>query len=106
MQIRINTPQARSEGAMGRTMQLLPWMERIGKLRHGVAVPFGADVSKMSEDDELWQPWTSEERKYFKGVRNMFAHGRCSVLGNGDVRVKDKRPRYRTGKPDYTWPSI
>ena len=85
---------------MSSIQQMLHWMERIGKLQHGVAVPFGADVSKMNEDDKLWQPWTSEERKYFKGMRNLFAHARHSVLGNGDVRMKDKHPTRRTGKPD------
>ena len=99
MQIKINTPKVRSDEAMGRIMQILQWMERIGRLKHGVAVPMGVDASKMKEGDQLWQPWTSEERNYFKGVRNLFAHGRCSVLGNGDVRVRDKHP-LRFGKPE------
>ena len=99
MQIKINTPKVRSDEAMGRIMHMLQWMERIGRLQHGVAIPMGADGSKLKEGDRLWQPWTSEERNYFKGVRNMFAHGRCSVLTNGAVRVRDKSPR-RFGKPE------
>ena len=99
MQIKINTPKVRSDEALARIQQMLHWMERIGRLQHGAMVPPGADVSKMNEGDELWQPWTSEERNYFKGVRTIFAHARCSVLGNGAPRVRD-RSRYRPGKPD------
>ena len=74
-------------------------MERIGRLRHGVMMPLGADASQMKAGDELWQPWTSEEREYFKDVRTIFAHARCSVLGNGGLRVRDKYHR-APGKPE------
>lgn len=99
MQIRINTPKVQSDEALAQIQQMLHWMERIGRLRHGVMVPPGADVKKMNEGDELWQPWTSEERSYFRGVRTIFAHARCTVLGNGDLRVRDRSP-FRPGKPD------
>ena len=62
-------------------------------------LPPGADASQMKAGDKLWQPWTLQERKYFKGVRTIFAHARCLVLGNGDLRVRDKY-RGAPGKPE------
>ena len=53
----------------------------------------------MKAGDKLWQPWTPEEREYFKGVRTIFAHARCSVLGSGALRVRDKYHR-APGKPE------
>ena len=53
----------------------------------------------MKACDKLWQPWTPEEREYFKGVHTVFAHARCSVLGSGALRVRDKYHR-APGKPE------
>ena len=99
VQIRINTPKMRSDEALARISEMLHYMERIGRLRHGVMVPFGLDVSQMKPSDPLWQPWTAEERQYIKGVRNVFAHSRRRVLENGNLRVRDRSPE-RRGKPD------
>ena len=99
MEIKLNTPKTRSDEALACITQILHYMERIGNLKHGLMAP-PVEPSKMKEGDQLWHPWTSEERKYFKGVRNMFAHARFTLLGNGAVRVKDKHPQYRTGKPE------
>ena len=99
VQIKIKTPKVQSDEALARIVQLLHYMERIGRLRHGVMMPPGADVSKMKAGDQLWQPWTLEEREYIKGVRTIFAHARYSVLGNGALRVRDKY-HLRPGKPE------
>ena len=53
----------------------------------------------MKAGDQLWQPWTAEEREYIRGVRTIFAHARCAVLGNGALRVRD-RYHLRPGKPE------
>lgn len=97
--IKINTPKVRSEEALARITQMLHYMERIGKLRHGVMVPLNGDVSQMKAGDLLWRPWKAEERQYIRGVRNVFAHARCRVLENGALRVRDRSPQ-RPGKPD------
>ena len=99
VQIKINTPKVQSEEALGRLQQVFHYMERIGRLRHGVMVPMGLDVGQMKAGDQLWQPWTDEERQYLRGVRNMFAHARYRVLENGALSVRDRSPR-RPGKPD------
>ena len=99
VQIKINTPKERSVEAHQCITEMLPYMERIGRLQHGVMMPLGADASQMKAGDKLWQPWTPEEREYFKGVRTVFAHARCSVLGNGALRVRDKYHR-APGKPE------
>ena len=99
VQIKINTPKERSVEAHQRITEMLPYMERIGRLQHGVMMPPGADASQMKAGDELWQPWTPEERAYVKGVRTVFAHARCMVLGNGDLRVRDKF-HLAPGKPE------
>ncbi len=99
MRINIKTPQAQSEEALARITQIFHYMERIGKLQHGVMLPFGVNVSQIKEGDQLWQPWTEEERQYIRGVRNTFAHARYSVLQNGALRVTDRSPR-RSGRPD------
>ena len=99
VQIRINTPKVRSDEALARISEMLHYMERIGRLKHGVMVPPGVDISQMKAGDRLWQPWTSEERRYIGGVRNIFAHSYRRVLGNGDLRVRDRSPE-RRGKPD------
>ncbi len=97
--IKINTAKVRSVEAHQRITEMLPYMERIGRLEHGVMMPLGADASQMEAGATLWQPWTPEEREYFKGVRTIFAHARCLVLGNGDLRVRDKYHR-APGKPE------
>ncbi len=99
VQIRINTPKVRSDEALARISEMLHYMERIGRLRHGVMVPPGIDVSRMKAGDRLWQPWTAEERLYIRNVRNVFAHSRRRVLENGNLRVRDRSPE-RYGKPD------
>ena len=99
VQIKINTPKVQSEEALVRIMQMLHYMERIGRLRHGVMLPMGVDASQMQAGDQLWQPWKTEERKYIRGVRNIFAHARCRVLENGGLRVRDRSPQ-RPGKPE------
>ena len=99
VQIKINTPKARSDEALAHITQMLHYMERIGRLRHGVMMPPRADTSQMKAGEQLWQPWTPEEREYIKGVRTIFAHARYSVLGNGAVRVRDGY-RLRPGKPE------
>ena len=83
VQIRMNTPKMRSDAALARISEMLHHMERIGRLRHGVMVPPGMDISQMKAGDRLWQPWTAEERRYIGGVRNIFAHSYRRVLGNG-----------------------
>ena len=98
-QIKINTPKVQSDEALAHITQLLHYMERIGRLRHGVMMPPGEDASQMKAGVQLWQPWTPEERKYIKGVRTIFAHARYSVLGNGALRVRD-RYHLRPGKPE------
>ncbi|MXZ89933.1 MAG: hypothetical protein F4W95_00510 [Chloroflexi bacterium] len=99
VQIRINTPKVRSDEALARISEMLPYMERIGRLKHGVMTPPGIDINRMRVGDRLWQPWTYEERVYLKGVRNIFAHSRKRVLENGALRVRDRSPE-RCGKPD------
>lgn len=99
VQIRINTPKMRSDAALARISEMLHYMERIGRLKHGVMVPPGVDISQMKAGGQLWQPWTAEERRYIGGVRNIFAHARPRVLGNGDLRVRDRSPE-RRGQPD------
>ncbi len=99
VQIKVNTPKVRSVEAHQRITEMLPYMERIGKLEHGVMMPLGADASQMEAGDKLWQPWTPEERGYFKGARTIFAHARCLVLENGGLRVRDKYRR-APGKPE------
>ena len=99
VQIKVNTPKVQSEQALARITQILHYMSRIGRLRHGVMMPFGADPSQMKAGDKLWQPWKAEERQYIRGVRNFFAHARYRVLENGTLRVRDRSPQ-RTGKPD------
>ena len=99
VEIKINTPKARSDEALASITQLLHYMERIGRLRHCIMFPIGADPSQRKAGDKLWQPWTLEEREYIKGVRTVFAHARCSVLANGSLRVKDGYHR-RPGKPE------
>ena len=99
VKIKINTPKVQSDEALAHITQMLHYMERIGKLRHGVMMPLGADASQMKVGDQLWQPWTPEERAYIRGVRTVFAHARHSVLENGDLRVRDRSPR-RHGKPE------
>ena len=98
VQIKINTPKVQSEEALGRLQQVFHYMER-GILRHGVMVPMGVDVGQMKAGDQLWQLWTDEERQYLRGVRNIFAHARYRVLGNGALSVRDRSPRC-PGKPD------
>ena len=78
---------------------MLHYMERIGRLRHGVMLPFGADIAQIKAGDRIWQPWETGERRYIRGVRNVFAHARCRVLENGALRVRDRSPQ-RPGKPD------
>ena len=99
VQIRINTPKVRSDAALARISEMLHYMERIGRLKHGVMVPPGMDTAQMKAGDRLWRPWTDDERRYIRSVRNIFAHARPRVLGNGDLRVKDRSPE-RPGKPD------
>ena len=101
VQIKINTPKVQSEEALTRIMQMLHYMERIGRLRHGVMLPFGADMTQMKAGDRLWQPWETDERLYIRGVRNIFAHARYRVLENGTLRFRDRSPQ-RPGKPDVT----
>ena len=36
VQIKINTPKVQSDEALARIMQMLHYMERIGRLRHGI----------------------------------------------------------------------
>ena len=99
VQVKVNTPRVQSDEALAHIMQILHYMERIGRLQHGVMLPFGADATKIKEGDQLWQPWSSEERKYIRDVRTIFAHARYSVLPNGSLRVRD-RYRLAPGKPD------
>ena len=61
VQIKINTPKARSDEALAHITQMLHYMERIGRLRHGVMMPPGVDASQMKAGEQLWQPWTPEE---------------------------------------------
>ena len=99
VQIKINTPKVQSEEALARITQILHYMERIGRLRHGVMLPFGADITQMKAGDRLWQPWETDERLYIRGVRNLFGHARYRVLENGALRVRDRSPQ-RSGKPE------
>ena len=97
--IKINTPKVRSDEALARIQTTLHYIERIGRLRHGVMVPFGIEPSEMGPDVQLWQPWTHDERLYLKGVRTIFGHARLAVLENGALRVRD-RHRSAPGKPE------
>ena len=99
VQIKINTPKVQSEEALARITQMLHYMERIGRLRHGVMLPFGADITHMKAGDRLWQPWETDERLYIRGVRNLFGHARYRVLENGALRVRDRSPQ-RSGNPE------
>ena len=96
---RVNTPKVQSQEALARITQTLHYMERIGRLRHGVMVPLGVDSSQLKVGAQLWQPWKAEERQYIRRVRNIFAHARCRVLENGALRVRDRSP-HRSGQPD------
>ena len=95
----MNTPRVRSQVALSRIQEMLPYMERIGKLRHGVMFPVGLEASQIQAGDNLWMPWTADERYYFRGVRTVFAHARLAVLENGGLRVHDKS-RWAPGKPE------
>ena len=46
VQIKINTPKVQSDEALARIMQMLHYMERIGRLRHGIMMPLGAEPAK------------------------------------------------------------
>ena len=65
VQIRINTPKVRSDEALARISEMLHYMERIGRLRHGVMVPPGIDVSQMQAGTALmhatWHPIPHQE---------------------------------------------
>ena len=99
VEIKINTPKVQSGEAHQRIAEMLPYMERIGSLKHGVMLPLGLDASQLKVGDQLWQPWTSEEREFLRGVRTIFAHARCTVLGDGSLRVRDRHSR-APGKPE------
>ena len=93
----MNTPEVQSRIALSRIDEMLPYMERIGRLRHGAMLPMGADASQVKEGDHLWMPWSFEERNYFKRVRTIFGHARRTVMGNGGLRVQDK-PHWSRGR--------
>ena len=99
VEIRVNTPKMRSVEAHQRITEMLPYMERVGRLKHGVMLPFGMDASQLKAGDQLWQPWNFEERNYLRGVRNIFAHARCAVLEDGSLRVRDNS-RLAPGEPE------
>ena len=99
VQIKINTPKVRSDEALAKIMQLLHYMERIGKLKHCIMLPMGIDANQRKAVEKLWQPWTSEEREYFRGLRTIFAHADYKILANGSLRVRDTYHR-RPGKPE------
>ena len=93
----VSFTKLQSDEALARITELLPFMERIGRLPHGVMLPIG--TKEVKEGTQVWKPWTDDERRYMKGVRNIFAHARCRVLPDGGLRVKDQSQKH-VGKPE------
>ena len=89
-------------------IEMLPYMERIGRLKHGIMPP----MTRTPDDRQLWKPWTDEERRYINEYRQLFAHARKVVLQDGSIRFNDKKRckpaiamggMYDFGVHEWTW---